>query len=159
MVLGLAGQTAEYSSRIVDASLLLGANAVVVLLKLAVHEADFGVVAGGPGQRQSARPHVAVIDVLAIVEVLDKAIAIQAHARHAHREVVTQRRIDHAAYLAVAVVTHRAIDFGGELARIGLAGNDVYNTTSRVSAIQRALRATQYLNTLGIKILGLKNTA
>ena len=141
-----------------DASLLLGANAIVIFLKLAVHKADFGVFAGGPGQRQSACPHVAVVYVLAIVDVLNKPVAIQAHAGHAHREVFTQRRIDHAAHLPVAVVTHRAIDLGGELARVSLAGDHVDNTTRRVSAVQRALRAAQYFYTLGIKILRLKNT-
>jgi hypothetical protein len=150
------GQATQHAAGIVVAHLLLAACARTVFLEIRGHQVDGGLVGRRPAQRAAHRVLVAVVHVVAGVDVLGIAVALQGDAGDACGEPFAERRVQRALDLRVVVVAVLPLDVAAEHAGFRGFRDHVDRAARGVAPVQRALRAAQYRDLLDVVVLGLE---
>ena len=115
-------------------------------------EEDLEIVGRLDQQQHPARPILDVVAVLAGKAVEGDAVAPVEHAGDARRDLLGNREADGAldAHLVEAPIVDAGVAVG---LAARLAGNEIDRAARGVAAIERALRAFQHLDALGVEEL------
>ena len=135
--------------RIIDAR-LAHAIAAVIFLEMFPDARHAEPVRRLRLDRRAKAPERPAVDVVAGIDIVHDALAVEIEARHAHPEFLAGRQVHETLEPDHVVIAIFAGHARAVFAQLRLVGEDVDDAAGGVAAIERALRPAQHLDSLHI---------
>ena len=131
------------------------AAAIFVALAVIGDQAEFQRLARFEQQLPARQPAVAVVDVgFARRRIVDETVALLPDTVEPRRDLVADRRVEHAVDAPVIIIAIADRTLGAEAAELGAFGDDVDQPRGRVAPEQGALRPAQHFDALDVAEFG-----